>query len=252
MFGLDEELASLSDGSRVWIVVAVAILLGLRHASDPDHLAAVTVLVTGRGERRRLLAARLGWTWGLGHATSLLVFGLPIVLAKAYLPDAAQRTAETAVGLVIGALAVWLLVRWRRGVFHLHVHTHETPAREPRPHVHLHASHSGHAHESHIRVRSPRQAFGIGLLHGAGGSAGVGVLLLATIHSKPLAVGALALFALFTAVSMTLLSTGLGAALATPRVERSLNRVVPALGVASLAFGAWYALGALEVVPYML
>jgi ABC-type nickel/cobalt efflux system permease component RcnA len=249
MFGLDDGIAQLSDGSRVGVVLAIAILLGLRHAGDPDHLAAVTVLVTGEGGRRRRLAARLGSAWGLGHATSLVAFGLPIVLAKAYLPDAAQRTAETAVGVVIGVLAIWLLVRWRRGVFHLHLHAHGDP---PRPHVHLHAAPGGHAHEGGVSVRSPRQAYGIGLLHGAGGSAGVGVLLLATIHSRPLAVGALLLFALFTAVSMTLLSTGLGAALATERVAGSLHHVVPALGVASLAFGTWYALGALSLVPYVL
>ena len=248
MFGLDDQLAQLSDGSRVLVVCAVAILLGLRHASDPDHLAAVTVLVTGGGERRKRLAARLGWTWGLGHATALLAFGLPILLAKAYLPDAAQRTAETAVGVVIGALAVWLLVRWRRGVFHLHVHEHGDRGR----HVHGHTGGDGHAHAAARGLRAPRQAFGIGLLHGVGGSAGVGVILLATIHSRPLAVGALALFALFTAVSMALLSTGVGATLGSARVGRSLHRIVPALGVGSLAFGAWYALGALSIVPDVL
>jgi hypothetical protein len=248
MFGLDDQLAQLSDGSRVLVACAVAILLGLRHASDPDHLAAVTVLVTGGGDRRKRLAARLGWTWGLGHATALLAFGLPIVLAKAYLPDAAQRTAETAVGVVIGALAVWLLVRWRRGVLHLHVHEHDERGR----HVHGHVGGDGHAHAAARGLRTPRQAFGIGLLHGVGGSAGVGVILLATIHSRPLAVGALALFALFTAVSMALLSTGVGATLGSARVGRSLHRIVPALGLGSLAFGAWYALGALSIVPYVL
>jgi len=248
MFGLDDQLAQLSDGSRVLVVCAVAILLGLRHAGDPDHLAAVTVLVAGDGERRKRLAARLGWTWGLGHATALLALGLPIVLAKAYLPDAAQRTAETTIGVVMGALAVWLLVRWRRGVFHLHVHEHGGRRR----HVHGHAGGDEHAHAAHSGRRTPRQAFGIGLLHGVGGSAGVGVLLLATIHNRPLAVGALALFALFTAVSMALLSTGVGAALGSARVGRSLHRVAPALGVGGLVFGSWYALGALSVVPYVL
>jgi high-affinity nickel permease len=246
MFGLDEQLAGLSDGSRVLVVCAIAIALGLRHASDPDHLAAVTVLATGRGERRRLLAARLGWSWGLGHATALLAFGLPIVLAKAYLPDAVQRSAETAVGVVIGTLAVWLLVRWRRGVFHVHLHEHGDRGR----HVHAHTS-GGHAHAG-VHARTPRRAFAIGLLHGMGGSAGVGVLLLATIHSRVLAAVALALFAFFTAVSMTVLSTGVGAALESARVGRSLHRVVPAIGIGSLAFGAWYALGALSVVPYAL
>jgi hypothetical protein len=85
-----------------------------------------------------------------------------------------------------------------------------------------------------------------------GGTAGVGLLLLATIQSRALALVALALFAACTAVSMTLLSAGFGLALSRNAVRRSFHRVAPALGVASLAFGVWYALGAQGVVPYML
>jgi hypothetical protein len=95
-------------------------------------------------------------------------------------------------------------------------------------------------------VRKPAQAFAIGLVHGTGGSAGVGVLLLASIHSHEVAVAALAVFALCTALSMTLLSTGFGRALGAV----SLHRLAPAFGLLSLAFGAWYALGALDVAPY--
>jgi hypothetical protein len=85
-----------------------------------------------------------------------------------------------------------------------------------------------------------------------GGTAGVGLLLLATIQSRPLAIAALTLFAACTAVSMTLLSAGFGVALSSDAVHRSFHRVAPALGIASLAFGVWYALGAQGVVPYML
>ena len=158
MFGLDTWLTHFSDGSTLIVVIAVAVILGLRHASDPDHLAAVTTLVSnGRGG-----ATRLGLSWGLGHATSLVVLGIPIVLWKAYLPPNVEQSAEVTIGLVIMALALWLLVRWRRGAFaHAHDHTHlRVPPR-----------------------RTPWQAFGIGLIHGIGGSGGVGVLLLATIHS---------------------------------------------------------------------
>jgi hypothetical protein len=95
------------------------------------------------------------------------------------------------------------------------------------------------------------QAYCIGLVHGLGGSAGVGVLLLASIHDHAVAVGALVLFAGFTAVSMAVLTTGVGAALSTSRVRRSFDRVVPALGVASLAFGVWYGLTALDAAPHL-
>lgn len=226
MFGLDDRLASLSDGKTMLVVIAVAILLGLRHAGDPDHLAAVTTLIASGRERTARRAAGLGLTWGLGHATSLFVFGLPIVLYRAYLPEGVQRGAETAVGLMIVALAVWLLLRWHRGAFHAHRHG------PPRS------------------VRRPWQAYAIGLVHGMGGSAGVGILLLASIHDHRLAVAALALFALFTALSMAALSTGFGLTLGRSPLGRSFDRLAPALGLASLVFGVWYALGAQNLVPY--
>src|SRR5256885_1984486 len=114
MFGLDDKLAAFSDGTTLLVVLGISLLLGLRHASDPDHLAAVATLVASGRERAARAAARLGLAWGLGHATSLFVFGLPVVLYRAYLPEPIQSGAETAVGIVIVALAVWLLVRCRR------------------------------------------------------------------------------------------------------------------------------------------
>jgi high-affinity nickel permease len=220
MFGLDDKIASYSNGTTLLIVLGVAVLLGLRHASDPDHLAAVTTLIATKREEAARRAARLGFTWGLGHATSLFAFGLPVVLYRAYLPQAVQRGAETAVGAVIVLLALWLLLRWRRGLF---------------------GERGGHLH---VRARAPWQAFAIGLVHGVGGTAGVGVLLLASISDHVLAVGALALFAVCTALSMAVLSTGFGAALGHGFARRSFARLAPLLGVLSLAFGVWYALGA--------
>ncbi len=249
MFGLDDWIAHLSDGTSLLVVSAVAVVLGLRHATDPDHLAAVTTLIASGRERTKRLAAKLGLAWGLGHATSLFVFGLPIVLFKTYLPDPVQRGAETAVGFLIVGLAVWLLIRWRRGLFHLHPHEH---GEATHVHVHGHAAEPGHGHRHSVRARSPLQAYGIGLIHGMGGSAGVGVLLLAAIHDRLVGVAALALFAFFTAVSMALLSTGFGMTLSSEPVRRSFARLAPALGVTSLLFGVWYALGALNLAPYFL
>ncbi len=239
MFGLDDHLASFSDGASLVIVLAVAVLLGLRHATDPDHLAAVTTLLATKESRARD-AARLGFSWGLGHAITLFAFGLPIVLYSAFIPDAAQRGAETAIGFLIAGLAVWLLIRWRRGAFHVHEHAHED---REHAHAHLHSHARG---ERHRHTRSPLGAFGIGLLHGVGGSAGVGILIVSTIHSQAVAVAALTLLAVFTAVSMTILTTGFGLTIAGLRPAR----FAPVLGVVSLAFGVWYALGAQEVLPY--
>jgi high-affinity nickel-transport protein len=203
------------------IVAGVSILLGFRHATDPDHLAAVTTMIASGRQRAAQQAARLGFTWGLGHATSLFAFGLPVVLYSAYLPESVQRAAETSVGLLIILLGALLLVRWRRGF-------------------------------RHVQTRTGLQAYGIGLVHGMGGTAGVGLLLLAAIDSAPVAVCALAIFALCTAASMTVLSTGFGFALSRRRVRDSFQRVAPVFGTVSLAFGVWYALGAQGVVPYAL
>jgi ABC-type nickel/cobalt efflux system permease component RcnA len=245
MFGLDDLIASYSDGAAVWIVLLAAILLGLRHATDPDHLAAVTTLVAGTRQRAARAAAGLGLAWGAGHAATLFAFGLPILLLDKYLPERVQQTAETAIAFVIAYLAVRLLVRWRRGAFHVHEHDH-AGTRHSHLHGHTGDKRHGHAH----RARTRLAAFGIGLVHGMGGSAGVGILLVAAIESTWLSVVALALLAVFTGVSMTLLTTGFGATLASRPAQAGFELLAPALGVASLAFGVWYGTAAWGLTPY--
>jgi high-affinity nickel permease len=231
MFGIDDYLAGLSDGGSVALVLFVAVLLGLRHATDPDHIAAVTTLVASGRERVARRAAELGIWWGAGHALTLVVFGLPILLFERYLPERLQQGAETAVAALIVFLAVRLLVRWRHGYFNLHAHPH---------------AHARHRHS----VRTPLGAFSIGLVHGMGGSAGVGVLLLAAIPSTSLAVVSLLVLALFTAVSMALVTTGFGATLSARPVAAAFSGVAPALGALSLCFGVWYAAAAWSLAPY--
>jgi high-affinity nickel permease len=231
MFGLDDWVAGLSEGASVGVVLFVAVLLGLRHATDPDHIAAVTTLVASGRERATRAAARLGAWWGLGHGVTLFVFGVPILLAERYLPERLQQGAETAVAALIVFLGLRLLVRWRHGYFDFHAHPHST---------------QDHRH----RVRTPMGAFGIGLVHGMGGSAGVGVLLLAAIPSETVAVASLLLLALFTAVSMTIVTAGFGLTLSARPVATAAVAAVPAIGVASLAFGLWYAAAAWSLAPY--
>jgi ABC-type nickel/cobalt efflux system permease component RcnA len=245
MFGLDDQIAALGAGQAFLIVAAVAILLGLRHATDPDHLTAVSTLVAGDAQPGARRAGRLGLAWGLGHATSLFLFGLPIVLFRSYLPEPVQQGAEVAVGLMIIALAVRLLVRWRHGYF--------SAAADGR--AHIGAGRGGPDHvegpaRTHGRGRSPRQAFAIGLVHGMGGSAGVGVLLLAAIPDHVEGATALVLFASCTAISMALASTTLGYAISRGPILRRFFAIAPLLGTLSLGFGVWYALGAVHAVPY--
>jgi high-affinity nickel-transport protein len=225
MFGLDDSIAAFSDGASVWLVVLVAVLLGLRHATDPDHLAAVTTLVAGARDRGARAAGQLGLFWGLGHAVTLFAFGLPILLLEQYLPERVQQAAETVIALVIIYLAVRLILRWRSGAFH------------------------GHSH-AHAPARTRLGAFSIGLVHGLGGSAGVGVLIVASVESTALSVVSLALLAAFTAVSMWLVSIGFGATLVSRPLRGTYHGIAPTLAAASLTFGIWYGTAAWGLAPY--
>ena len=249
MSTLDDRLVDLgAGGGGLPIALLAALLLGLRHATDPDHLTALSTLVLADDDRGLRRAGRLGLAWGAGHGVTLVALGLPVVLFNDALPDWAQRGAEGLVGIVIVALAVRLLVRWRRGSFHAHPHEHEGGLRHAHPHVHegghAHAHAHAHPHEEAVG-RSLRSAFTIGLMHGVGGSAGVGILLVAGIDGDAAATLALLLFATGTALSMALVSAAWGRLLVSGTVERRLAVLAPAFGSASLAFGCWYGLGAL-------
>jgi ABC-type nickel/cobalt efflux system permease component RcnA len=252
MAAIDGWLEGFLHGpTALWAVLLISLLLGLRHASDPDHLAAVTTLIAseqdGSGLRK---AGSMGFSWGLGHGTSLVLIGLPLVLLGRYLPEPVQQAAEILIGGIIVFLAVRLLVRWRRGHFHAHVHGHDG---EPvHRHVHSHESDSSHEHAHKILRRTPLSSYGIGLVHGIGGSGGLTLLLLSTIPNAAQATGALLIFAAGTAVSMALLSTAFGVAIAGGPIGRNFERLVPALGALGVAFGVWYMLGALGVVTYPL
>lgn len=253
MFGLDAWLAEL--GSSGMIPLVAAAILGLRHATDPDHLTAVATLVLGEEANGVRRAAVLGLAWGLGHATTLLMFGLPVVLFRQYLPEVLIRGAEMAIGLVIILLALRLLVRWAGGYFHSHPHSHGG-LKHSHPHVHAdHAAHHGAARHTHSHAeglgRSPLAAYGIGLVHGLGGSAGVGILVVGAARSSMQGVAALVLFAGGTALSMALVSSSVGYALARDAVSRRITSIVPVLAVVSLFFGAWYALQAAGALPLL-
>jgi HupE / UreJ protein len=205
---LDDWLATLGQGGGLGVVLLTAVLLGLRHATDPDHLTAVSTLIVADPGSGTARARRLGLAWGAGHATSLVVFGMPIVLFGAYLPEPVQRAAELAIGLIIVVLAARLLLRRRRGAAPTH--------------------------------RRGAAAYGVGLVHGLGGSAGVGLLLLSGISGEVAGTAALLLFAAATAVSMALASSAFGLAVARGRA----GALAPLIGAGGLVFGAWYALAA--------
>jgi ABC-type nickel/cobalt efflux system permease component RcnA len=228
------------DSPNLFIPLFLALVLGLRHALDPDHLMAVSTLVAGSDKDGTRRAGRLGTIWGVGHGLAIVVLGLPVVLAHATLPEFVQRTAETAIGVIIVLLAARLLLRWRRGAFHVHTHEHDG---ERHVHVHTHRKADGHAH-GHVRPRTPLQAFLIGVTHGVGGSAAVAVLLLASVSGRGWAAVALLVFAAGAAISMGVLSAGFGWMLGRRPVRERFRLAVVPLGMAGLGFGGLYAVGA--------
>src|SRR5436189_2733445 len=241
MSSVDGFVSGHAAGHGALVVLLLAFALGLRHASDPDHLVAVSTLVADTRGRAARAAARLGAAWGLGHAATLLAFGLPVLLLRSFLPHVVEQSAEALIGVIIVVLAARLLLRWRRGAYHVHVHAHEG---RTHAHVHSHAREAGHVHDH--AVRTPAKAFAIGLMHGTAGSAGVAVLLIAAIPSTTLACVALVVLVLGCALSMALMSAAIGGALNAATARRRLVRAIPVLGSLALAFGAWYVVVALQ------
>ncbi|HET8823444.1 MAG TPA: hypothetical protein VFM57_18030 [Thermoleophilaceae bacterium] len=220
---IDAWLTGLLTGASLPVALAIACLLGLRHATDPDHMVAVTALVAGDRSGRHD-AMRLGAWWGVGHAATLLSAGIPLTLLESQPPAWLERGAETAIGLVMVLLAARVLVRWLRGAYRMRPVPDDAPTRE-RPHV-----------------RSPREALAIGVLHGVAGTGAVVVLLIAALPSPAEATMALLLFAPMTVLSMVLCTGGFAWSFTRPAVAPFANAVlIPALGAFGLFFGAWYA-----------
>ena len=221
---IDAWLTGLLTGAPLLGALGVACLLGLRHASDPDHLVAITSLTAAeQGDHHD--AMRLGAWWGVGHAGTLLAVGMPLVLLGSRLPDWLERGAETAIGLVMVLLAARVLVRWLRGEFR---------ARTAAP--------GGAAVDGRRGPRSRRQALGIGVLHGVAGTGAVVVLLIAQLPSPADAGLALLVFAPMSMLSMVVCTGGFAWSFTRPVLAPLYNSLlIPALGVFGLMFGTWYA-----------
>ena len=245
---VDAWLTGLFSGSPLLVALGIALVLGLRHASDPDHLVAVTSLVAADGGDRRA-ATRLGVWWGAGHAAMLLVIGLPLIFFKSELPAWLETGAEKAVGIVILLLAARVIAKWFRGDYraaaHAHVHHHDhAPHDDAASGSHewrRHLRRGGGGHD-HRRVRTPQQAFGIGVLHGLAGTGAVVLLLVAALPDRLEAAAALAVFAPMSVLSMAACTSLFAWVLTRPLVEPVFRRLlIPVLGAFGLVFGLWYA-----------
>lgn len=228
---LDESLTQLLEDAPLLVALGIAFVLGLRHASDPDHLVAVTSLVASEDSDHRD-AARLGAWWGLGHATMLLAIGLPLIFFKSELPPWLESGAEKAVGVVILVLAARVIWKWARGDYRAGPHRHGE-----KGHRHLRRE-DEHLHRP---ARTPAQAFAIGVIHGLAGTGAVVLLLLAAMPTQLEAAAALAVFAPMSIVSMAACTTAFAWVLTRPLIEPAYRTVlIPALGLFGLMFGLWY------------
>src|SRR5918995_1209289 len=217
-------------GAPFVVVLGIALILGARHASDPDHLVAVTSLVAADGGDVRG-AARLGAWWGIGHASAVVAIRIPLILFKSEVPAWLERGAETAVGIVILLLATRIVLKWLRGDFRAGRHAHRA---EPSSAGHRHLRRGAGEH-GHRAVRSPRQAMAIGLLHGLAGTGAVTVLLIAALPGQLEAAAALAVFAPMSVASMAVFTSAFAWVL-TRRIVDPVYRTVliPAFGLFGL------------------
>lgn len=186
-------------------VAGVGLALGLRHAFEPDHLAAVSTLATRQG--RLWPAARLGLLWGTGHTAAVGAVALLVIVLGIRLPERLWPAAELAVGALLVALGGVVLWRYARGRWHLHRHAHNGGAHF---HLHSHAGDPGHAH-AHLHSDAWRSA-GFGVAHGLAGSGAVMALIVAAAPSAAARTWYFVAFGVGTIIGMLAVSLVLGMA----------------------------------------
>jgi ABC-type nickel/cobalt efflux system permease component RcnA len=176
--------------------VAIGGLVGFRHAFEPDHLAAVTVLATR--ERGARSSAQLGVAWGAGHTVSVAMVAVAITLLGIRVPDSFYALFECVVALLligVGGTTLWRDARRHRSA----------PDRE-----HLHVPHAGAGHDHAPAIRSASGAFSFGVAHGLAGSGAVIVLLVAASQSVRAQFGYLLAFGIGTVIGMSVVSLLVG------------------------------------------
>ncbi len=236
-------------------IIALGFFLGMRHATDPDHVIAVTTIVSRQRSVRH--AALIGILWGLGHTITIFVVGSAIILFGLVIPPRAGLTMELSVGLMLillGILNLSGVMRWITETFtpqaavHAHPHVHGDYIHS-HPHTHAPEKH-GHSDDAtpvgwldrtfgRLGLYQIIRPLAVGIVHGLAGSAAVALLVLTTIRVPTWAALYLLVFGLGTVAGMMLIT----AAIAVPfqfsegrfvHLNRGLGLVS---GLVSLAFG---------------
>ena len=198
--------------------VLLGFVLGIRHAADPDHVAAIAALVARH--RRASVAARIGAAWGVGHSLTIVLVGGALVAMRIVVPPSFSIGAELLVAAILVTLGIANLRSLRST-----------------------ATASEHHAATHCLGSTGLRAFGIGIAHGLGGSAAIALVALAAMPTPAAAVVYLAFFGAGTVGGMVALSFGLGIPLAAASDTPSLSRwVLGGSGALSICAGIYLAL----------
>lgn len=221
----------LSSEMSVFAVLSAGFIIGLRHALDADHLAAVSAIVS---DRKNIWSSSIvGGLWGLGHTISLFVVGTLVVLLKVNISETVETYLEAAVGVMLVILGVNVF----RKLFtaeKLHAHEHQHDGHE-HTHIHLHEK---AAEEASHHAFNPRSVI-VGMVHGLAGSAGLMFLMLPTIASPALALVFILIFGVGSIGGMMVMSFLMGLPLhfTAARFDMVNKGLRVAAGLFSLSWG---------------
>jgi cytochrome c biogenesis protein CcdA len=220
-------------------VLALGLLMGARHALEPDHVAAVSSLAAGQTGLKRISIH--GATWGLGHTLTLFMAAGSALLLNVTISDQVSAALEGAVGIMLVLLGGHVLWRLRSSRIHWHTHSHN--GRGLHLHAHSHAGQHGahatldHAHEH--RSRPSLRTFAVGLMHGMAGSGTLVVLTAATIDNPLSGLAYIFLFGVGSILGMVAFSAAVALPLTfTARRLAAANKAIQAMiGVATVGLG---------------
>jgi len=221
-------------------ILLLGILLGLRHALEADHLAAVAALATRhRGIGRTVLQ---GAAWGAGHGVVLLAVGGVCLLFRLAVPAAAARLLEAGIGVLLIVLGWGVLRRVVQRRVHVHLHRHDDGT--VHLHAHRHAAEEAHDPEHHRHVhaeRLPWRAVGVGMLHGLAGSAALLLLVASTLTSPAVGLLYIACFSVGAVLGMAALSAVISLPLrhTAGLLGGAHNTLETLVGLGALGIGVW-------------
>lgn len=223
-------------------VLTLGLLIGMRHALEADHVAAVASLATRSRSVKE--TTKLGVAWGMGHTVTLFAIGSTVLLMDTLVPEAVAQVLEFAVGVMLVLLGLDVLRRLIRDGIHFHVHQHNG-----QRHVHAHGH--GHRHRAPVihdmdahrhlhRGKLPWRALFVGLVHGMAGSAALVVLTLTTIQSTWQGLLYIALFGIGSIAGMAVLSVIIALPLrfTATRVAWFYNGLSGTIGVLTVLLGS--------------